>query len=170
MKIGILEALGGSWGHLGPKMGSRATKTSKNDFFGPLLGAKLKPKIDQNQSQERSKMWSFFGSIWRRTFGATWCQLGPPWHPKPSQKWSQVGSKIDSSWSVDLRPVFWRLLDRFFHIFWPNITWPRARNHCKIQCFFRIFGFSMFGCWVVFWLSFDWFCVHFGVENLTKSD
>ena len=56
IKIVIWRALGGSWGHLGPKMGSRAKKTSKNDFLGPLLGAKLEPKIDQNWSQERFKM------------------------------------------------------------------------------------------------------------------
>ena len=38
----------------------------------------------------------------------------------------------------------------------PNSTWPEARNHCKILCFLRIFGFSMFGCWKAFGLIFGW--------------
>ena len=57
---GFLGGLGrswdGSWGHLGPKMASRAPRTSKSDFWGPLLGAILGSKIDQNRSQERSEM------------------------------------------------------------------------------------------------------------------
>ena len=52
----VLVALGRSWGHLGPKMSSRAKKKSYNYFLGTLLGAKSESKIDQNRSQERSKM------------------------------------------------------------------------------------------------------------------
>ena len=39
----------------------------------------------------------------------------------------------------------------------PNSTWPEARNHCKIQCFFTIFGFPMFveGFWVDFWMDLE---------------
>ena len=150
----IWRALGGSWGHLGPKMGSRAKKTSKNDFLGPLLGAKLEPKIDQNWSQERFKMWSFFGWIWRVIFEAIWCQLGSILTPQTLPKWGQVGHKIDPSWGVDLRPVFWRLLYGFLYIFVANITWPRARFHRPCRVIMNFFVFWLLWCWVDFLIEF----------------
>ena len=56
---GLLEALGGvlegCWGHLGSKMAPRAKKTLKINFWAPLLGGMLGPKIVKNRSQERSK-------------------------------------------------------------------------------------------------------------------
>ena len=45
IRIGPKSCLGEVLGHLGPKMAPRARKTLKIDFWGPLLGAILGPKI-----------------------------------------------------------------------------------------------------------------------------
>ena len=172
MKIGILEALGGSWGHLGPKMGSRAKKTSKNELLGPLLGAKLRSKIDQNRSQERSKMWSFLGSIWEPIFWTIWCQLDCILVPQTLPKWGKVGSKIDPSWGVDLTPVFWRLLGWFLYIFVANITWRRARFHRPCRVEINFFVFWLLCCWldflIDFWLIFGRFWARKSIKNRSK--
>ena len=118
--------LGGSWGPLNPKMAPRAKKTPKSESFVLLLSPILEPKIDQNRSQERSEMWSIFWSIWRSSFGAIWCQLGPILAPKTSPKWSQVGVKIDPSWGVDLRGVFWCMLGCLLLICCLNMAWPKS--------------------------------------------
>ena len=55
IKIGPQSCLGGVLGHLGPKMAPRARKTSKIDFWGPLLGSILGPKIDQNRAKSDPK-------------------------------------------------------------------------------------------------------------------
>ena len=49
------RGLGGSWGHLGSKMAPRSKKPPKINFWGPLLGGMLGPKISKNRSQERSR-------------------------------------------------------------------------------------------------------------------
>ena len=113
-------------------------------------------------------MWSFFRWIWRVIFEAIWCQLGHILSPKTFPKWGQVGHKIDPSWGVDWRPVFWRLLYGFLYIFVANITWPRARIHRPCRVIINFFVFWLLWCWVDFLLNFDWFLVDFGVENRWK--
>ena len=170
----VLGALGGSGGPLGPKMAPRASKNTKNKSFDPLLGAILGPKIDENRSQEPSERWSFFWLIWRSILGAIWCQLGPILAPKTLPKWHQVGSKIDPSLSVDLRGVFWWILDRFLLNFVHNITWPRARLYCKTQWFFNIFDFLLLCCLddllIDFLLIFDRFWSRKSSKHLSKID
>ena len=99
-------------------------------------------------------MWSVFWSLFGSIFRATWLQFGPNLAAKTLPKSSQVGSKMEPSWSIVLEATFWKTSARFFMILGPNSTWSEARQHCKIQCFLRIFGFSMFGCWVVFLIDF----------------
>ena len=105
--------LEGSWAILAPRWpqdGPKSPQNLENRFWGLLLGVILGAKIDQNRFQERSERWSFLWSIWRSIFGAIWCRLVAILTPKTLAKWSQVGSKIDASWSVDLRAVFGMIL------------------------------------------------------------
>ena len=113
-----LGGLGGflapTWGGLGPSWLQDGTKNQKSREnlirrtpWAPLLGAILEPKINQNRAQERSERWSFLGSIWRSILGAIWSQLGPILASQTFPKLRQVGYKIDPSWGVDLRAVFW---------------------------------------------------------------
>ena len=52
-------------------------------------------------------------------------RFGPNLVPKTLPKWSQIGSKIDASWGVDLRSVFGRLLAAFLLICWLYMAWPK---------------------------------------------
>ena len=40
----------------------------------------------------------------------------------------QVGSKIDASWTVDLRGVFWWMLGCFLLNFVHDLTWPTQQK------------------------------------------
>ena len=86
-------------------------------FWAPSWGpksAKIDPKSDLKCDQ-------FFDGFEDRFLK----RFGPILAPKPLQKWSQVGSKIDASWGVDLRAVLWWILDGFLLIFCPNMAWPK---------------------------------------------
>ena len=127
--------LGGSWGHLGSKLWFGVILAPTLGGLGPILAPSCgfwAPSWFPNGGQNPWKLfpraiqkviifWSFFGS----TFGAIWCQLGSQPPPKTFPKWSQVGSKIGTSWGVDLRDVFWWMLDRFLLIF--DLNMPRAK-------------------------------------------
>ena len=100
----IWWVLGRSWGHFGVQVGVR---------------------IGLNRSQERSETLLILSLIWRWIFEALWSELGPILAPKTFPKWGQVGSKIDASWSVDLRAVFGRMLATFLSNFQHNMILPK---------------------------------------------
>ena len=102
---------GGSWAHLGSK------RAGPGPFWAPSWGpksAKIDPKSDLKCDQ-------FFDGFEDRFLK----RFGPILEPKTFQKWSQVGSKIDASWGVDLRAVLWWILDGFLLLFCPNMAWPK---------------------------------------------
>ena len=74
--------------------------------------------------------------------------------PKTLPKGSQVGSKIDPSWDVDLAVVLEGILAPFLLNFVHNITWPRARIQWPCQYEVHFFDFSLLGCWVDFLMDF----------------
>ena len=111
-KIGPGGVLGRSWGHLGSKLevlGFLAPNLKvlgrswlQDGGLGLHLDSKMGAKIHENCCQERSKRLSFCSSFFGSTFEAIWCQLGSKLAPKAFPKWSQVGSKINPNWDVDL--------------------------------------------------------------------
>ena len=117
IKIGPQSSLGGVLGHLGPKMaprwpqdGPKSPQNLENRFLGPPLGSHFgAPNRLKSVPRAIRKVIDFMIGL-KIDFGAIWCQLGPILAPQTFPKWSQVGSKTDASWSVDLRVVFARML------------------------------------------------------------
>ena len=101
--------LGGSWGHLGPKRPQDTKRGSEKGElsppFHPQVGAQNRSK---SVPRAIRKVIVFMIGL-KIDF---WSDLVPTWShlslPNPS-KIGQVGSKIDPSWSVDLRAIFERM-------------------------------------------------------------
>ena len=88
----VLAPSWGSWGllgDLGPNMAPRRPqerKYSKNqNFFDPVLEAKLEPKSIQNRSEGLPKSSTIFNWFWGLVLVAFGPDLAPNWPPKPSQ-------------------------------------------------------------------------------------
>ena len=54
-----------------------------------------------------------------------WERFGANLAPKTLPTWSQIGSKIDASWGVDLKSFFDVVLAPLLWIFELNMTWPK---------------------------------------------
>ena len=110
LKIGSKKPLGGVLGALRVILAPRQLQEPKKSTTGPPPDPpgphKLEPKIDQKSILRRCKRRSFFVSFFGSIFGAIWSQLVPILAPKTLPKWSQVGSKIDPRWSIDLGADF----------------------------------------------------------------
>ena len=77
-----------------PKFGQVGFWTNLEANLEPTwgqVGAKLGPKIEQNRSQERSKMQSFFDRLLEWVWNRFLMDFGPHLTPKMLPKWSQVG-------------------------------------------------------------------------------
>ena len=109
------RGLGGSWGHLGSKMAPRSKKPPKINFWGPLLGGMLGPKISKNRSQERSTRWWFFHGFWDRLLEPFCSNLAPTWLPKPSQNGAKLVPK-----SIQVGMLIWQLFWKgsWHHFYW----------------------------------------------------
>ena len=157
---------GPSWGQDGAKFGQVGAKFGQVGFWTNLganleptwgqVGAKLGPKIEQNRSQERSKMRSFIknatkihpnrsqgllGEVWRPSSGS-WIDFGPIL----IGFWSQVGAKLPlksvqegPSWGQD-GAKFGQVVAKFGQVgFWAKLganwepTWSQVgtKNHAK---------------------------------------
>ena len=101
--------------------GSRWLKMPSRWDPGPFWAPSWGPKSTKIDPKSDLKCDQFFDGFEDRFLK----RFGPILAPKPLQKWSQVGSKIDASWGVDLRAVLWWILDGFLLIFWPNMAWPK---------------------------------------------
>ena len=104
--------MGGSWGHLGSKLrfgaylganfgGSWADLGSKIGVLGSILAPKWEPKSIKIAPKSDPKGDHFFDIFVHRL----WERFGANLDPKTLPKWSQIGSKIDASWGIDLRAV-----------------------------------------------------------------
>ena len=126
------RGLGGSWGHLGSKMAPRSKKPPKINFWGPLLGGMLGPKISKNRSQERSRRWWFFHRFLDRLLEPFCSNLAPTWLPKPSQNGAKLVPK-----SMQVGVSIWRLFLQgslhYFYWFFAS-TWHgrSSKKHCKM--------------------------------------
>ena len=120
----------GSWGHLGSKLrfsaylganfgGSWPDLGSKMGVLGSILAPKWRPKsmkLDPKSDPKGDHVFDIFvHRLWER-FGANLA-------PKTLPKWSQIGSKIDASWGVDLTLVLEGILAPFLLIF--DLNMPR---------------------------------------------
>ena len=92
------EVLGGSWAQ-DLKMLNLQTKVTP---LGGQVGAQNRSK---SVPRAIRKAIIFLIDL-KIDFWRDIVQLGPILDPKTLPKWSQVGSKIDPSWGVDLRAVF----------------------------------------------------------------
>ena len=129
IRIGPQSCLGGVLGHLGPKMAPRwpqePPKPRKSISGPPSWEPFWSPKsinIVPKSDPKGDRFYDRFGDRFLERFGAN---LAPSWPPKTLPKWTQVGSKIDASWSVDLRAVFGRMFVQILLIFYKNMTWPK---------------------------------------------
>ena len=104
---GSWRGLGGSWGALGLILAPRQFQEPKSRPTDPprtpLDPTSLGPRSFKNRSRCNPK-----GDHFLIGFGIdVWSHLAPSWHHlDPQNKSSQVGSKIDPHWSIDLRVVF----------------------------------------------------------------
>ena len=115
-KIGAGGALGRLWAPCWPKMAPRAKKSPKIHRKCTQNGPNLEAKIHQKSVQKRSKMWLVFCWVWEWIFRASCGQVGTKLGAKTLPKWSQVGSKIEASWSMVWEPTFWSMSAGFFMI------------------------------------------------------
>ena len=132
------RGLGGSWGHLGSKMAPRSKKPPKINFWGPLLGGMLGPKISKNRSQEGSKKWWFFGCFWDRLLEPFWSNLARTWLPKPSQnrpKLDPKSIKKGINMLTNFLFDFWSAWGRFLWILLRSWTAEGPKNLEKPMVF-----------------------------------
>ena len=114
------RGLGAILAHLGPKRPPRAQNAPQCKDrlrpFGRHFGSQNRSKIDLEAIQKVI----IFLIVLKID---CWSDLVPSW--LHLAKWCQVGSKIDSSWGVDLRAVLEGILAPFLSIFHYNMTWPK---------------------------------------------
>ena len=84
---GSWRVLGGSWGHLGPKMVPRTLNVRICKQKLRLLGAKLEPQIDQNRSRSDPKGDNFL-IVFCSNLDPSWPHLDPQNPPKIEPSWS----------------------------------------------------------------------------------
>ena len=91
------RGLGGSWGHLGSKMAPRSKKPPKINFWAPLLGGMLGPKISKivpKSDPEGDDFFIVLGIDFWSHFVPTWLQLGSQNPPKMEPSWFQNRCKF----------------------------------------------------------------------------
>jgi len=81
--------------------------------WGSILAPKWKPNSMKIASKGDPKGDHFFDIFVHRL----WERFGANLAPKTLPKWSQIGSKLDASWGVDLTLVLERILAPFLLIF-----------------------------------------------------
>ena len=118
--IGPKRPIGEVLGDLGPKMAPRGPQErkciKKQNIFTLLWGGKLEPKSIKKNLGAIQKVIIFRFVFWI-DFEAIWCQLCSNLAPKTLPSWSQVGTKIDASWGVDLKVVLERVVVPFLSVF-----------------------------------------------------
>ena len=124
--------LGGSWWALGrvlgpswPQDGSKSVKNLEKLFLGPPLGSQVGAQNQPKSVPRAIRKAIIFLIDWKIDFWSDLVQLDFILDPKTLPKWSQVGSKIDPSWTVGLTAVFWWMLGPFLLNFQHNMTWPK---------------------------------------------
>ena len=109
-KIDLGRGLGGSWGDL-------RSQEPKNECEGRsqtrIWLPKWRPKSIKIASKSDPKGDHFFDIFVHRL----WERFGANLAPKTLPKWSQIGTKIDASWGVDLALVLEGILAPFLLIF-----------------------------------------------------
>ena len=99
--LGVLgalgELLGGSWGHLGPKMAPRwpqeAPRPRKINSGAPSWEPSWRPKSIKNPSRGHRKGDRFFDHFWDRLLERFGANLAPTWLPKPFQNGAKLVPK-----------------------------------------------------------------------------
>ena len=90
---GSWRVLGGSWGHLGPKMVPRAKKTSKKYFWAPPWVPSWRPKSTKIAPKSDPKGDDFFDHFLNQLLKRFCANLVPTWPPKLSQNGAKLGPK-----------------------------------------------------------------------------